>query len=152
MLPDRFTAKLRIAEDGCWIWQAALRNGYGAFLLSGKMRGAHRVAYELAVGPVPAGLELDHLCRNRACVNPAHLEPVTSAENKRRSPLVRREQGRRGREVAVARALAQTSCSNGHQYTPENTYRRPDGARQCRACQREAAARYRTARMIRVGK
>lgn len=76
--------------DGCWNWKGTLfRNGYGAFGVSGKTCGAHRVAYELAIGPIPAGLQLDHLCRNRGCVNPGHLEPVTGTVNTGRGAAAR---------------------------------------------------------------
>src|SRR5208282_1570897 len=66
----------RITETGCWIWMGSLHKGYGP----------HRESYELAKGNIPAGLQLDHLCRQKTCVNPAHLEPVTCRENIRRSP------------------------------------------------------------------
>ena len=72
--------------DGCWEWTGAKDgDGYGHLTIAGRVVGAHRFAYELLVGPIPEGLEIDHLCRNRACVKPADLEPVTRAENLRRA-------------------------------------------------------------------
>jgi hypothetical protein len=114
-------------ESACWIWTASVDNGgYGKFGVSGRVLGAHRVAYELLVGPVPEGLELDHLCRERACINPTHLEPVTRAENHRRGYWVQR-----------------THCVNGHPFDEANTYIRADnGWRVCRSCDRERQRQY----------
>lgn len=85
-LADRFWAKVE-KSDSCWLWTGALfpSNGYGALHLDGAAVPAHRVSYELNVGPIPDGLTIDHLCRVRACVRPDHLEPVTQAENLRRA-------------------------------------------------------------------
>jgi hypothetical protein len=120
----RFWDKVQTGP-GCWEWQASRdrRNGYGWFWFEGKMQKAHRVSYRLNVGPIPEGLQLDHLCRNRGCVNPAHLEPVTSRENTLR-----------GDTFAAAQA-ARTHCPQGHEYTEENTARW-NRKRYCRACHR----------------
>jgi hypothetical protein len=97
---------------------------------------AHRFAYELLVGPIPEGLELDHLCRNHACVNPAHLEPVIHVENIRRGDTD--AQGRCNRD--------KTHCPAGHPLDEANTYHNPHGWRACRTCNRESTARYRAER------
>lgn len=121
----RFWAKVaRAAGSGCWEWLASVnvRDGYGQYRIKGKTRRAHIVAYELVVGRVPLGLVLDHICRNRRCVNPAHLDPVTLGENTRRgmSP--------------TAIASRTNRCLRGHAFTDGNTIKRANGKRECRTC------------------
>lgn len=82
---DRFMEKIFVAPDGCWLWLGSVhKNGYGKFRFAGRVEYAHRVAYLSFVGEIASGLVIDHLCRKRSCVNPAHLEAVTSSENTRR--------------------------------------------------------------------
>ena len=124
-LPDRMVEKVR-TDGSCWTWLGAVtENGYGQMWFDGKPRRPHRVAYLLLVGEIPDGLTIDHLCRNKLCVNPAHMEPVTSAENKRR----------------WARLI--TACKRGHDYTQENTGRNSRGQRHCKRCIRESRQRAR---------
>lgn len=133
---ERFEAKYRVnTETGCWEWTAAIFKqgyGYGLFTVAGKSRGAHRVSYELHVGPIPDGLVIDHLCRNPRCVNPAHLEAVTQAVN------VHRGNG------LCAQNARKTHCKRGHEFTPENTLApRGKQGRECRACHRAATNEWR---------
>lgn len=126
MLDERFWEKVEKRADGCWIWTSWINNkGYGQFWLDGRPQYAHRLAYEDALGPIPNGMELDHVrdrgCTSTACVNPDHLEAVTHAVNCQRT--------------------MQDECAHGHEFTPENTYHRPDtGTRQCRRCTNDRAA------------
>jgi hypothetical protein len=120
--PERFWEKVQKTE-GCWFWIGYLHPyGYGQFSNGGRLVPAHRWSYEDAKGAVPEGMQLDHLCRTRACVRPDHLEAVTSRENTVRGFLAR------GLDWA---------CRRGHTRTPENTHIRPNGDRYCRECKRE---------------
>jgi hypothetical protein len=123
---ERFWPKvdMRGGPDACWPWMAGLTDdGYGRFTWIKGMPGpAHRFSWELAHGmPFPDGLVTDHLCRNRACVNPAHLEAVPQYDNLHRSPLT---------------CAGRTHCPQGHPYDEANTYRSPQGRRLCRTCRR----------------
>lgn len=108
----------------CWVWSGPTSDGYGAVQLGRRREYVHRVVYETLRGPVPDGLELDHLCRQRACYRPDHLEPVTHRENVLRG------------DSAMARRARQTECIRGHPFSPENTYIRRNGTRFCRECER----------------
>jgi hypothetical protein len=128
---DRFAAKIALTESGCIVWLGGKnKNGYGQIHAGPDFGVArflvHRWSYEYHVGPIPDGLEIDHLCKNTSCVNPDHLEPVTHAENLMRSD---------GFSAAHAQ---QTHCLNGHEFNAENTrLRRGRGGRECRPCCRE---------------
>jgi hypothetical protein len=121
---ERFLAKVSLDETtGCWLWTGAITGvGYGVLSFEGRKYNAHKMAYRHWTGEVPEGLQLDHLCRVRHCVNPAHLEPVTHRENSLRGT------------GAPARNAVKTHCKHGHEFTPENTRIRPNGWRACRAC------------------
>lgn len=124
---QRFAEKVSIgAPDECWLWRAGLgTNGYGRFRL-GKHKQAHRVSFEWARHRIPDGLQLDHLCRVRNCVNPNHLEPVTSRENTLRG------------ETLAAECASKTHCPQGHPYDDQNTLQESGGRyRRCRSCARE---------------
>lgn len=122
-LPERLRIKVRIEAcpvsglaGDCWVCDGATRDGYARF----RKRTAHRISYQTLVGPIPEGFHLDHLCKVRRCINPSHLEPVTPAENLRRSPTV------------STLAALRTCCPKGHPYDAKNCY----GARICRTCTR----------------
>lgn len=120
---ERLLSKVNVVDSGCWEWTASIRaGGYGQFSYQGTPCVAHRIAYRLMVGEIPEGLELDHLCRNRKCVNPKHLEVVT-------------------RKVNLNRGLRRTGshkthCIRGHELTEETTYAwgKKSGHRACRKC------------------
>lgn len=134
---DRFQRKFEVDDNGCWTWLGFIRPcGYGTFKHKGITWMAHRFAYEALVAPIPFGMQLDHLCRVRHCVNPEHLEPVTPRENTMRST-----------SFAAVNA-EKDSCVNGHEFTPENTrYTRRANTnrtrRACRACGRVSSSTYR---------
>lgn len=132
-IEDRFFSKLpeNRRDDDCWEWQGEMLNtGYGVISFGSQRshtrerRLSHRVSWELLRGPIPDGLVIDHLCRNRRCVNPNHLEPVTNLENIQRGP-----------------AKQKTHCINGHAFDETNTYRYANGNRICRKCRAERMRR-----------
>lgn len=129
-MDPRERLELRSCYAGdCIVWTGASHKlGYGHLYIGGRFFMAHRVAYELANGPIPDGLHLDHLCRNPPCINPAHLEAVTPAENVRRGE---------GANVSRRMRVSQTHCKRGHEFTEENTYTyfwNGTQRRSCKAC------------------
>jgi hypothetical protein len=132
---QRFWSKVDKTAS-CWLWTGYVNNhGYGVFGRHRQTQYVHRFAYERLVGPIPEGLELDHLCRTPSCVNPEHLEAVTHRENSLRS------------DSPHAREARQTHCIHGHPFSKSNTYVTKLGKRQCRQC---AARRMRERRPANV--
>ena len=132
-VPCRFWSKVEIT-DTCWLWTGSRnRSGYGAFHLRGRSVMAHRLSYEMYIGPIDGKLVLDHLCRVPSCVRPSHLEMVTERVN------ILRGVG------WTAQQAKKTHCKHGHPFEGANLIVRPDGTRQCRSCRdrnnREATAR-----------
>lgn len=165
-----FEARVFRPEAPCWNWRAYVgKNGYGKWVRSDRQGVAHRIAYELLVGPIPEGLQLHHLCFNRSCVNPEHLVPVTAKENKemgsaavsnrakthcpkghpldgvrtngkhRYCKTCTREYDERRRQDAPSYGRLDRECKNGHPRTPENTVVLPSGTKRCRLCRNEGA-------------
>lgn len=132
LLPERFRSKFTIDPvSHCWVWEAGVDpDGYGYYSEEGRRKAAHRYCYLSLVGPIPDRHGLDHLCRFRRCVNPSHLEPVTTKDNVLRG-------------VGVAAMNAEkTHCVKGHPLSGDNLYTRGDGGRICRECNRIAALAY----------
>lgn len=136
-MTQRIADAIEIDPDTkCWLWQHRLDNdGYGRIKVGGRAgvpAAAHRVSYAEHVGPIPAGFQIDHLCRARSCVNPDHLEPVTGRVNTMRSPI-----------APAAINARKTHCIAGHALVGSNLYTSTAGYRYCRSCRREATARWR---------
>lgn len=127
-----------MTTDGCWLWRLTKdKDGYGEGCFQKRKRRAHRLSYEAFVGPIPAGMHIDHLCRVRDCVNPEHLEPVTPGVNIRR--------GRTG-------YTKRTHCKRGHAFS-EHGRTDTTGRSQCRICDRMRSARdYEKNREVRKAK
>lgn len=121
-MEDYINQRIKVNNNGCWIWQLTPSETYGRANHSGKQVYAHRLSYEYYGGQIPEGLQIDHLCRNRKCVNPDHLEPVTLKENVLRGIGI------------SANNAKKTLCKNGHELEGYNLIVRPRGRRTCRTC------------------
>lgn len=132
-LDDLLAKAIPEPNSGCMLWLGAINQfGYGRVGIKGRRTVAHRAVYEMACGPVPDGLDLDHLCRVRCCVNPAHLEPVTRQVNAARGICGK---------VTAARQRSKTHCPHGHAYGGENLFITNEGHRECRTCMRARSQR-----------
>ena len=147
---QRFLAKIAVSETlswggtPCWIWSGKPnRKGYGNLLMSPGMmprsKSAHRLSHEIFKGEIPSGLQTDHLCRNRICVNPDHLEAVTSRVNHTRGL---------GPIILANRQRSKTHCPQGHEYSPKNTWLTRRGHRACKACKLRCKTAWRKRRKV----
>lgn len=122
--------RYEVTENGCWTWLGAKnRKGYGHMQWNGEAGGAHRIFYKALRGPIPEGQQIHHVCRNKACVNPDHLQVVTPRQNTMLD------------DTPARRNAEKTHCKHGHEFTPENTIIRADG-RECRACRYRSNAEH----------
>lgn len=138
-VPTRFWDKVRVSEDGCWLWTAyTSKDGYGKYWIDGTNKNAHRALWETAVGPIDEGMHVDHLCRVRHCVNPAHLEVVTPKENTIRGNSVKASKAR----IGPKHQRWATHCNKGHEMTEDNVYTSPNHGRYCRECGRKSSREY----------
>ena len=150
---ERFLQRINVSDSGCWQmsgWHD--RDGYAHFHKSKRQSKAHRISYEFHNGVIPKGLTIDHLCKNKGCVNPEHLEAVTAQENasrhkaegykqwwaslsaKEKSMFVEKS-GKKASQIAAVKKLAATHCKRGHEWKPETTYIVPgSGHRRCNVC------------------
>lgn len=127
-LKERVMASIAVTASGCWEWQLAKsKDGYGKYTYRRKFISAHRLAYEVFVGQIPDRHDLDHLCKNRCCCNPGHLEPVTKKENWLRG------------DSPSLKHYKQTHCVHGHELAGDNLHVSSAGKRSCRACNRRRA-------------
>jgi hypothetical protein len=120
------------ADLGCRVWTGGIKgsSGYGNVWDGEKSVSAHRLSYETFVGPIPDGMHIDHLCRNRSCIKPSHLDVVTNAENAKRG-------------LTSVHNMMKTYCPAGHPYSGANLYVLPSGSRACKECSRERGRAYR---------
>lgn len=129
-LEERFWSKVDRQPNGCWVWNGSRTpNGYGTFRDGDKGHCAHRLSYQLIKGDIPTGLVLDHLCRNKACVNPDHLEPVTYSENVKRGDHTKKRMNNHNKN--------KTHCNKGHPLSGNNLYVSKLGRRHCKQCERD---------------
>lgn len=159
---ERFISRISIAASGCWEMNGFHdRNGYAHFHKSKHQSKAHRISYEFHKGAIPQSLTIDHLCKNKGCVNPDHLEAVTAQENGRRHNAEGYKQwwfalsdtdkqrfvdkvSKKASQIAAAKKLAATHCKRGHKWKPETTYIVPsNGSRRCNVCFAEVQKRAR---------